>query len=137
MTVTQQFDRHEPERAIETARRKGPMEQVIDTLATGLGNSVGWLADNGVLFVVFALIWIAFGACLIWSQGSVDQAWQTIRGLPLIIQAIVWLLFLPVMIGLWVWETTWPLVVRLILVIGIAGWNLLVFLPRALQAAKP
>jgi hypothetical protein len=40
------------------------------------------------------------------------------------------------MIGLWIWETSWPLVVRLVLVIGVAGWNLLVFLPRALQA-KP
>jgi hypothetical protein len=113
------------------------MEQVIETLAGGLGNSVARLAENGVLFGVFALIWIAFGAGLLWSQGSIDQAWQTIRGLPLVLQAVVWLLFLPVMIGLWIWETTWPLVVRLILVFGIAGWNLLVFLPRALQTAKP
>jgi len=122
---------------IRPSRRKGPMEQVIETLANGLGNSVAWLAENGVLFGVFALIWVAFGVGLIWSQGSIDQAWQTIRGLPLVIQAVGWLLFLPVMIGLWVWETTWPFVVRLILVIGIAGWNLLVFLPRALQTAKP
>lgn len=113
------------------------MEQAIETVATGLGNSVAWLAENGVLFAVFALIWIAVGAALIWSQGSIDQAWQTIRGLPLVVQAVVWLLFLPVMIGLWVWETTWPLVVRLILIVGIAGWNLMVFLPRALQAARP
>jgi hypothetical protein len=137
MSVAQKTHSHEPERANEPARRKGPMEQLIETLASGLGNSVGWLAENGVLFGVFALIWIAFGAALIWSQGSIDQAWQTIRSLPLIVQAVVWLVFLPVMIGLWIWETTWPLVVRLILVIGIAGWNLLVFLPRGLQAAKP
>lgn len=113
------------------------MEQIIETLASGLGNGVAWLAENGVLFGVFALIWIAFVVGLLSSQGSIDQAWQTIRGLPLVVQAVVWLLFLPVMIGLWVWETTWPLVVRLILVIGIAGWNLLVFLPRTLQTAKP
>jgi hypothetical protein len=113
------------------------MEQVIDTLASGLGNGVAWMADHGVLFGVFALIWVAFGAGLILSQGSLDEAWQAIRGLPLIAQAIVWLLFLPVMIGLWVWETTWPLVVRLVLVVGIAGWNLLVFLPRAAQAVRP
>jgi hypothetical protein len=73
---------------------------------------------------------------LIFSAGSVDQAWQTIRELPLIVQIVVWVLFLPVMIGLWIWETSWPLVVRLVLVLGVAGWNLLVFLPKALQA-KP
>lgn len=113
------------------------MEGIIEALASGLGNGVGWLAENGVLFGVFALIWIAFGAGLLWSQGSVDHAWETIRGLPLIVQAVVWLLFLPVMIGLWIWETSWPLIVRVILVVAIAGWNLLVFLPRALQAARP
>lgn len=113
------------------------MEQVIETLASGLGNGVGWLAENGILFAIFALIWLAFGVGLIWSQGSLDQAWQTIRSLPLIVQIVAWLLFLPVMLGLWVWESTWPLILRLVLVIGIAGWNLLVFLPRALQAARP
>jgi hypothetical protein len=113
------------------------MEQVIETLASGLGNSVAWMVENGVLFGIFALIWIAFAAGLIWSQGSVDQAWASIRELPLIVQAVVWLLFLPVMIGLWVWETTWPLLVRLVLVIGIAGWNLLIFLPRAAQTVRP
>lgn len=111
------------------------MERLIETLATGLGNGVGWMAESGVLFVVFAIVWFAFGAALVLSQGSVDQAWTAIRSLSLPIQAIVWVLFLPVMVGLWVWEQTWPLLVRLALVIGIGGWNLLVFLPRA--TAKP
>lgn len=113
------------------------MEQLIETLATGLGNSVAWLAEHGVLFGLFALIWVAFGVALIWSQGSLDQAWQTIRGFPLIVQLVVWLLFLPVMAGLWLWETTWPLIVRVVLIVGIAGWNLLVLLPRALQTVRP
>jgi hypothetical protein len=73
----------------------------------------------------------------VWSQGSLGQAWQGIRSWPLIVQIVAWVLFLPVMFGLWVWETSWPLIVRLTLVIGVAGWNLLVFLPRAGQAAKP
>src|SRR5689334_10994985 len=117
--------------------RRPIMERVIDALATGLGGSIGWMAEHGVLFVVFAAAWIAFGIAVLWSQGSVDQTWDTIRGLPWLVQAIVWLLFLPVMLGLWIWESTWPLIVRAILVLGIAGWNLLVFLPRAAQSVKP
>jgi ABC-type amino acid transport system permease subunit len=136
MTATQPQVSHESVETVETARRKGRMDQVIETLASGMGNSVAWLAENGVLFAIFAVIWIAFAAGLIFSQGSVDQAWQTIRSLPLIVQIVVWVLFLPVMIGLWVWETSWPLIVRLVLVVGVAGWNLLMFLPKALQA-KP
>jgi hypothetical protein len=109
------------------------VEAIIETVASGLGNTVASLAESGILFLIFAGLWIAFGAGLIWSQGSVDQAWQTIQGLPLIIQIVVWVLFLPVMAGLWVWETSWPLVVRLVLVVSLAGWNLLIFLPRWLQ----
>jgi hypothetical protein len=122
---------------VRSTRRKSAMERVIETVASGAGNGVGWLAETGVLFVVYAVIWIAFGVALVWSQGSLDAAWQSIRSLPLILQGIVWLLFLPVMLGLWIWETTWPLVLRLLLVVGIAGWNLLVFPPRWLQAARP
>ena len=112
------------------------MEQLIETLASGVGNSVAWLAEHGVLFAIFALLWVAFGVALVWSQGSLDQAWQSSRDLPLPLQLVVWVLFLPVMVGLWIWETSWPLIVRLVLVLGIAGWNLLVLLPRALPGAR-
>jgi len=122
---------------VGTVSGRSTMEQVINAVASGFGGSIGWLAEQGVLFFVFAVIWVAFGAGLVASQGSLDQAWQAIRDLPLIIQVFVWLLFLPVMVGLWIWETTWPLVVRLILVLGVAGWNLLVFLPRAAQGGRP
>ena len=115
------------------ARRRNAMERVIEALATGLGNGVGWMAESGVLFVVFAVIWVAFGAALIFSQGSLDQAWATIRSLPLVVQALAWLLLLPAMVGLWVWETSWPMLLRLALVVGLAGWTLLIFLPKGLQ----
>jgi hypothetical protein len=112
------------------------MEQIGETFGNVIGNSVGFLADTGILFAIFAVIWVAFGVALIWSQGSIDAAWQWVRSLPLVLQGLIWLLFLPVMLGVWIWETTWPVVLRLILVIGIGGWNLIVFLPRALTA-KP
>ena len=105
------------------------MEQVIEKMATGLGDGVGFLANSGVLFVVFALVWVAFGVALIWGQGSLDGSWQWVRDLPWLAQGLVWLLFLPVMIGLWIWETSWSLVLRLALVVSLAGWTLLVF-PR-------
>jgi hypothetical protein len=117
------------------------MEQVISFVVDGIvvpiTSVIPWLVSSGILFALFAIIWIAFAVGLVWSQGSLDAAWAALRGLPLIVQAVVWLLFLPVTAGLWIWETTWPFVLRLILVAGLAGWNLLVFLPRAATAAKP
>ena len=46
------------------------------------------------------------------------------------IQAV---LFLPVVGALWVWETSWPIIVRLVLVVGLAGWSLAMFMPRTTQ----
>ena len=112
------------------------MEWLIETLASGMGNTIGFLAETGVLFAIFAILWAAFAVALSWSHGSLDAAWLWLRSLPLLIQGIVWVLFLPVMIGLWIWETTWPLILRLVVVVSIAGWNLLVFLPRAIQAVR-
>lgn len=58
------------------------MEQLIKRTATGLGNTIGSIAESGVLFILFAAVWLLFGVALMWSQGSVDAAWQTIRDLP-------------------------------------------------------
>lgn len=86
-------------------------------------------AFNVVVFVLFAVIWVGFAWALIGSQGSLDAAWQWIRGLPLILQGIVWLLFLPVVAGLWIWQSDWPLAVRIVVVLGIGFFNLYLFFP--------
>jgi hypothetical protein len=105
------------------------VEQVIQTTANGLGRGIGSLANSGILFVIFALIWVTFGVALIWSQGSLDAAWEWVRDLPWLAQGVIWLLFLPVMLGLWIWQASWSLILRLVLIVGTAGWTLLV-LPK-------
>ncbi len=107
---------------------------IVDHTVVPLGNAIGFAAENGLLLAVFAALWVAFAAGVVLSQGTIDQTWAWIRGLPLILQGVIWLLFLPVVAGLWIWETSWPLIVRLILVVGLGGWNLLVMIPKA--AAK-
>jgi hypothetical protein len=109
------------------------MEQLISGVVNGV---VVPVVTSGLAFIVFLVLWAAFGAAIIWSQGSLDATWEWVRSLPMIVQAVVWLLFLPVVVGLWVWETAWPLIVRLVLVAGLAAWNLIIFLPRA-AAAEP
>ena len=93
------------------------------------------LVRTGLLFAGFAALWAGFWAALVLDPAMLDTAWAAIAGLPLPIQAVAWLLFLPVMAAMWTWQTDWPIVVRLVLVAGIAGWNLLVFLPRRGAAA--
>ncbi len=112
-------------------QEKGRMDKVIDAAATGLADGITFMAEHYILFAIFAVLWVAFAIALVMSQGSIDDAWQWIRSLHWLLQGVVWLLFLPVVAGIWVWETTWPLAVRLLLVIGLAGFNLLAFLPKA------
>lgn len=116
-------------------KEKGRMEQIITGFVDGIlvpfinGLLVPFLESGGA-FVVFAVIWVAFGYALVARPGGLDEAWQAITALPLLVQGLIWLLFLPVMAALWVWETTWPVLLRLAVVAGLAGWNLLVFLPK-------
>jgi hypothetical protein len=50
--------------------------------------------------------------------------------MPFIVQALVGLLVLPVALGLWIWETSWPLWLRLLLVIGLGWVTIYTFFPR-------
>ena len=81
-------------------------------------------------FAILIILWLAFAAALIFNQVMLDTAWQMLRGLPFVIQAVVWLLILPVAAGLWIWETSWPLWLRLVLVIGLGGVTVYTFFPR-------
>lgn len=85
---------------------------------------------NIFAFAVFSLLWLAFGAALLFNRELLDTTWQLFRTWPLIVQLLVGLLVLPVVAGLWIWETSWPLLLRLILVIGLAWATVYTFFPR-------
>lgn len=103
-----------------TGRLRRPMDNLIGLLA----------------FAVFGVLWVGFAGALVASQGSLHATWVWIGSLPVILQVAVWLLFLPVVAGLWVWETGWPLAARLVVVVGLAGWTLYMFLPRWLWESR-
>jgi hypothetical protein len=113
------------------------MDTIVTALADGLAALVGavtapipFLASSGILLLVFGGLWLAFAVALLRDPGRIDAAWSRVRSLPLVVQAVAWLLFLPILAGAWIWRTSWPRVARLVVVAGLAGWNLLVFLPR-------
>jgi hypothetical protein len=45
--------------------------------------------------------------------------------LPPVAEIIVWVVFLPIVVGLWIWESSWPALARLLAFAGIVGWTLL------------
>lgn len=85
---------------------------------------------NVLVFALFTVLWIAFAAAIAFSPRTLDDLWHAVRALPLVVQALILLLFLPVAIGLWVWESSWSVPVRLIIVAGLGVWNIFMFFPR-------
>ena len=87
---------------------------------------------NVLVFTMFAILWIALVASIAFSPGTMDDLWHRTHRLPLLILGMVWLLFLPLMIGLWIWERAWSLPIRLFLIIALGVWNVYVFFPLSL-----
>jgi hypothetical protein len=93
---------------------------------------------NVTAFTILAALWLAFAVALVASRSSLDATWRGVAALPLPIRGFVWLLTLPVMVGLGVWEgawrtRSWPVIVRVLVVAGLALATLNAFFPRGIR----
>jgi hypothetical protein len=109
------------------------VEALVTRIVIPVTSVIPRLVSSGALLAAFAILWLAIDAAAVANPGGLDATWRAIGEWPLPAQALGWLLFLPVMAGLWIWATDWPLVARIVLVAGLAGWNLLIFIPRREQ----
>ena len=82
----------------------GVLVPLLDALVT----PIPFLASSGLLLLVFAALWVAFGVAIARDPARLDTAWTRLRRLPLVVQALAWLALLPVLAGLWIWRTGWP-----------------------------
>jgi cytochrome bd-type quinol oxidase subunit 2 len=87
---------------------------------------------NIIAFTVLTLLWLGFGAALVVNRELLDKAWRMFRSWNLFVQLFVALLVLPVIMGLWIWHTRWPIWLRLLLVAGLAWMTEYTFFPRLL-----
>ncbi len=86
---------------------------------------------NITAFAILTLLWLGFGAAILFKRDLLDSGWQTFRRLPILAQLALALLVLPVVVGLWVWHNRWPLWLRLVLVAGLAWMTIYTFFPQA------
>ena len=75
--------------------------------------------------VIFSILWVGFAIALVVNREWLDLLWNWMRALPFLAEIIVWVLFLPITVGLWIWESSWPALVRLLAFAGIVGWTLI------------
>jgi hypothetical protein len=74
--------------------------------------------------VIFAVLWVGFAIAPAANREWLDLLWNWVRALPPVTEIIVWVLFLPGMVGLWIWESSWSASLRLLVLAGIVGWAL-------------
>lgn len=85
-----------------------------------------------VAFIILTFLWLSFGAALLFNREFLNNSWRQFRSWNILIQLFVTLLVLPVVLVLWVWETRWPIWLRLLLVAGLAWMTEYSFFPRLL-----
>lgn len=74
---------------------------------------------------IFALLWIGFIVALIVNQEWLHMAWTWAQSLPLVLRILAWIFLTPVMVLLWVWQSSWSLLGRVAGFAGIVGWTLI------------
>jgi hypothetical protein len=61
---------------------------------------------------------VAFVYYLVTDPSRLNELWAWSRSLPLLVQGVLWLLFLPWMIALLIWSLPWAFAVRIVLVVA-------------------
>ena len=75
--------------------------------------------------LIFLILWVGFIIALLVNREWLDMLWDWVGALPMLPRIIVWVVFLPILVGLWIWESSWPSFVRLLGFSGIVAWTLL------------
>ncbi len=84
--------------------------------------------------LTFVVLWIGFIIALIVDRTWLDSAWEWVQALPILPKVLVWLALLPGTVGLWIWESAWAPVWRILGFAGIIAWTLVAVsnIPKAL-----
>jgi hypothetical protein len=83
-------------------------------------------------FTVLTLLWLGFAAALAFDRELLDRLWRRFRGWNIAFKLLAVLLFLPVVLGLWVWEQHWPFWLRLFIILALAWMTEYTFFPHFL-----
>jgi hypothetical protein len=67
-----------------------------------------------------SILWLAFAGLWIFSSETLGHIFTWIQGLPLILEIIVWIVFIPWVGSLWIWHSSWPLWLKVVVIVAIA-----------------
>ena len=84
-----------------------------------------------VWFGLMIASWLAFAVFAVTFEDTLADIWDWVGGLPLVLEMLVWLLTLPWMLALAVWESDWSDPARLLVVLAIATAWTVMSIPRS------
>lgn len=86
-----------------------------------------WLERILTLYanVTFLVLWVGFAIALIVDQEWLDRWWLWLQDLPPVLEIIVWVLFLPITVTLWIWQSSWSTLGRVVGFTWMITWTLL------------
>ena len=87
------------------------------------GQTAGEAAWSISVFAISIIATAAFAYYLFTEPTRLNEVWEWTRSLNILVQGVIWLLFLPWMIALWFWVTPWALPLRIVLVVGSLGFT--------------
>lgn len=93
------------------------------------GQTAGEAAWSISMFGLSLVVTAMFGYFLITEPARLNEIWEWTRSQSILVQGVVWLLFLPWMIALWIWSMPWALPVRLVLVVCMLGFTVWLLFP--------
>jgi hypothetical protein len=88
------------------------------------------------VYASFAIMvggWAAFLVALIASPQALDQVWNAVGDLPLVLEGLAWLFGFPFLVGLAFWNASWDEAVRLVAIAVLAVSYTYMFRPRQSQ----
>ena len=86
-----------------------------------------------VVFIAVVALWVVFLAAMVFSQSSMSEVWTWFTEQPLALQIPLGFAFLPWVAGMWVWESSWAMVLRVVMVTGLAWATVFAFFPWKAQ----
>ncbi|HEX2410320.1 MAG TPA: hypothetical protein VHJ39_04045 [Solirubrobacteraceae bacterium] len=111
-----------------------PAARMRSSTATAAGRRPSIRSPSGLFaYASFAIMvggWAAFGVALTAFPEALDDVWASVRGLPLPLEALVWLLGFPFLVGLAIWRASWDEPVRLAAIAVLAIAYTYMFVPR-------
>ena len=72
----------------------------------------------------FVVLWVGLAVALIVNRAWLDTLWTWAESLPLALRITAWVVLLPILVGLWIWQSSWTVLGQVLGFAGILGWTL-------------